>query len=91
MASPDEIHAAWETLKAACTDPEYAWALHCNLAVPIMDATSANHEESNQAGAYLMRHLFDCDITAHPNFGYQKSSAQTYHEARCEADLEEPT
>jgi hypothetical protein len=81
------INIAWSTLKdAAKDDPEWAWALFCNLAVPISDVTGVPHEKANQAGAYLMQHLFDYDITTHPLYKYEKSGAQVYTELRIAAD-----
>ncbi|MEG3086142.1 hypothetical protein [Sphingomonas sp. PB4P5] len=70
-------------------DPEMAWAWQCNIAVPIMDATGVSHRLANQAGAHLMQHLFDVDITTHPLFEYVKSEAQSYAEMRIEMDRQE--
>ncbi len=70
-------------------EPGYAWAWHCNLAVPIMDVTGASHEVSNAAAALIMMQMFDCDITQHPNYQGRKSSAQAYFEARIEAERQE--
>lgn len=71
------------------SDPEIAWAWHCNIAVPIMDVASVSHEKANQAAAHLMQHLFGYDITTHPRFEYEKSGAQAYAEMRIAADREE--
>lgn len=54
--------------KAMRDDPEYAWAWHCNIAMPIMDSSSLGHELANISAASLMRHLFDIDTTALPQF-----------------------
>jgi hypothetical protein len=90
-----EIANAITTLKNAMrTDPEYAWAWHCNLAMPIMDAYApasnasheAQHQAANEAAAHLMQHLFDYDITTDPRYAYGKSGAQAYAEMRIEAE-----
>jgi hypothetical protein len=82
-----EIAAAVDTLKRAMqTDPELAWSWHCNLAVPIRDATGISHSAANEAGAHLMHHLFDCDITTHPNYEGEKGGAQRYAELRIAAE-----
>lgn len=70
-------------------DPEYAWAVHCNLAVPIMDVTGVSHELANEAAAHLMQHLWQTDITTHPHYTGGKSDAQLYAEMRIAADIEE--
>jgi hypothetical protein len=52
-------------------DLEYAWAWHCNIAVPLRDALghgTISHEQSNLAAAHLLRHLFDVDITDYPHY-----------------------
>lgn len=85
----DDIKAAWDTLTEAMREPEYAWGWHCNLAVPIMDATGISHRKANEAAAHLMQHLWGCDITTHPHYEYGKSGAQTYAEIRIAAEREE--
>ena len=49
--------------RALRADPAYAWAWHCNLAMPIMDAIGVTPHQANKASAHLMRHLFDIDVT----------------------------
>jgi hypothetical protein len=84
------IGQAWGALKQACeSDPEFAWAVHCNIAMPIIDAIGVSHEQSNVASAHLMQHLFDHDITTHERFEYQKSGAQEYAEIRIAAEQAE--
>ena len=83
------VAEAWEVFEAAMKDPGYAWGWHCNLAVPIMDATGITHKQANMAAAHLMQHLWKCDITTHPNYQYEKSGAQAYAEFRIEADKAE--
>ena len=61
---PDQISAALVALKRAMAeDPMYAWSWHCNIAMPIMDATGVSHALANEAAARLMRHLFDIDTS----------------------------
>lgn len=87
---PASIPDAWNILASSMNaDPEYAWAWHCNLAVPIMDAIDVTHEQANVAAAHLMQHLWGCDITTHPMFKYGKSEAQAYAEFRIAMDAEE--
>lgn len=81
---------AWDFLKEMCAaDPDYAWSLHCNLAMPIMDVIGVDHQQSNVAAAYLMQHLFDHDITNHEHYQYEKSPAQEYVELRSRDEREE--
>lgn len=71
------------------TDPEYAWAFHCNLAVPIWDVTRCTHTYANQAAALIMRQMFDHDITTHQQYEYGKSAVQAHYEMRIEAERAE--
>lgn len=67
--APITIAQAFARLKAAIADdPDYAWAWHCNLAMPIKDELDVSHEQANQAAARLMRHTFDFDSAEHPYF-----------------------
>ncbi len=83
------------------TDEGYAWALFCNIAMPIKDAyaetfgsatvfgfmtDAMQHKVANEAAAHLMQHLFECDITTHEHYGYGKSGAQSYAEFRIAMD-----
>lgn len=90
MAQQDpqnEIVAAMATLKSAmASDPGYAWGWHCNIAMPIVDATGVSHKLANEAAAHLMQHLFDYDVTTHPHYDYDKSGAQSYAEMRIAMD-----
>ena len=84
------VAKAIDSLKTAMRDdPEYAWAWHCNLAMPIKDAIGVTHKDGNIAGAHLMSFLFDYDITTHPQYEYEKSGAQKYHEMRLAAERAE--
>lgn len=85
-----EVHAFSALQKLIHSDPEYAWAWHCNLAVPIIDA-GASQRQANEAAALIMAQMFDYDITAHPNYQWEKSGAQAYFEARREADSHDGT
>ncbi len=80
----------FETLKTEIqSDPGYAWAWHCNLAVPIMDATGISHAKANEAAALIMAQMFHYDITTHPHYEGGKSPAQEYFEIRVAAERDE--
>lgn len=52
-------------------DPEYAWAMHCNVAVPIRDELGgglASQAIANRAAARVISHLFGVDMTQHEYF-----------------------
>lgn len=88
---PDDLKKAWDTFQQAMrSDPEYAWAWHCNLAVPIMDAAGVSHEKANIAAALIMSQMFEYDITSHPHYEYGKSHAQAYGEMRIAIARAEP-
>lgn len=70
------------------SDPEYAWAWHCNLAVPMTDV-GVGRKEADQASALILSQMFDCDITTHPYWQGEKSGAQAYFEMRVAAEREE--
>ena len=58
--------SAFEKLGAAVTsDPDYAWAIHCNIAMPIMDELHCTHEQANLAAARILHHWWKIDITKH--------------------------
>ena len=69
-----------------CADPEVAWAVFCNIAVPLRDATGLARQPANEAAAHLMQHLFGCDITTHEHYEYGKSGAQSFAEFRIAMD-----
>lgn len=91
-----------KTLSAEiAADPEMAWAVFCNIAMPIKDAyapvfgaatvmgwvpDAKQHQLANEAGAHLMQHLFGYDITTHEHYQYGKSGAQDYAEMRIAMD-----
>jgi hypothetical protein len=66
--TPNPLHARQALEAALKADPDYAWAWHCNLAMPIMDDLKVSREHANWAAARLMRHCFDIDITRHANW-----------------------
>ena len=49
-------------------DPEYAWAWHCNITMPLKDELHCTHLEANNAAARIMQTLFSVDMTKHPHF-----------------------
>ena len=58
------IYDSFKILKTAIhTDHEMAWGWQCNLAMSVMDSTGISHKMANLAGAHLMSHIFDYDIT----------------------------
>jgi hypothetical protein len=62
------IGLAFDTLKQAVQeDPEYAWAFHCNLAVPFMDE-GGSHKAANRAAARIMYNLFRVDTSQNQHF-----------------------
>jgi hypothetical protein len=80
-------HAMQQLTAALQADPDYAWSWHCNLAMPVMDATGVTHRTANEAGARLMRHLFDIDITKHPHYAAPVAQPLTVTEAMVDAYL----
>jgi len=59
----DAAPSAFQSLKDALhADSDYAWAWHCNLAMPIMDSIHCTPEQANKASADLMKYLFDIDV-----------------------------
>lgn len=49
-------------------DPEYAWVLQCNLAMPIMDAVHCTHQQANMAAARIMMQWFEVDMERHEHW-----------------------
>ena len=84
-----EVHPIVALGKVCRDEPDYAWALFCNIAVPIMDAAGMSHKVANETAAHLMQHLFDHDITTHESYVYGKSDAQAYAEFRLAVDRDE--
>lgn len=81
----DKTTAPFDALASLiASDPEYAWAWHCNIAMPIMDASGCHLAMANTAAANVMWTLFRHDITTHPHFadtGGWKSNAQAHRRA----------
>jgi len=61
-------HPFWQLNDAINGDAEYAWAVHCNLAMPIMDSIRCTHEQANRAAARIMHQWFGLDITKHEHW-----------------------
>lgn len=79
-----------KTLSAEiAAEPEMAWAVFCNLAVPIREAARVSRQKSDEAAAHLMQHLFGHDITTDDRYEYGKSGAQNYAEMRIAMDEQE--
>lgn len=49
-------------------DNDYAWSLHCSLAMPIRDSIQCSYEAANKAGADLMYFLFDVNVREFPEW-----------------------
>ncbi len=84
-----DLHPIKALSREIAADDDYAWAVFCNMAVPIMDAAHVDHQIANEAAAHLMQHLFEYDVTAHPLYEYGKSDAQKYAEFRIAMDRQE--
>ena len=60
------IKEAWDRLtRAMIDDPDWAWSVQCNIAMPIMDHLQCNRKDANTAASMLIQHLFHYDITGH--------------------------
>ena len=57
--------------KAMENDSELAWSWHCNIAMPIHDATNLPKRKCNQIAVNLMRHLFDVDTSENDHYEYK--------------------
>lgn len=45
-------------------DPQYAWAWHCNIAMPIFDTMDEpDYLFANRCAARIMQNLFNVDMT----------------------------
>lgn len=66
-----DISAFGKLVEITKQDSEYAWTLHCNLAMPIMDELHCTHEQANKAAARIMQHWFQVDITKNKHWGYK--------------------
>jgi hypothetical protein len=84
--------SAMQILMDALTkDDEYAWAWHCNLAMPIMNSLKCTAVQANKAGADLMQHLFGIDIRKHTHWNHDapKLTVEEYMHAMDEGNLPE--
>lgn len=55
---------AWRTIQRhCCMDFDYAWSIHCNITMPIYDATQISRTRANEVAAIIMRHIFKYDVT----------------------------
>ena len=87
LLTPLDLETCFNVIRQQCLDdPMYMWSWHCNFALPIMDATMADHEKANQAAALIMAQVFNVDSTTSPYYCYNKSLAQIGYEARLEAE-----
>ena len=68
MSAIAPIHPFQALRELAQDDPEYAWALHCNIAIPIMDELRCTHEQANRASARVIKHWFGVDIDQHEHW-----------------------
>ncbi len=63
-----------ELTRALRADSDYAWSLHCNIAMPIMDShPGMTHQFANISAARVMMALFGIDMTEHPHWEDFKS------------------
>ena len=90
MSDSEAIRGAWEVLRqTAASDPEWAWALFCNISMPIYDTVGVEAGEADRAAAFLMFHLFEHDITTHPRYTAGKAAVHEYAEMRIAAERDE--
>lgn len=74
-------------------DADYAWSIHCNLAMPIKDSLKCSHESANRAAANVMQNLFGVDMTKHSHWeSFERQWAlekveEDKTEAECVAEL----
>lgn len=57
--------SAFDQLKAEIqADHAYAWAWHCNVAMPILDHChgALTHRQANELAAEVMQHMFGIDV-----------------------------
>lgn len=58
----------FSVLRAAIeADPEYAWAWHCNIAMPMIDSGCPD-KIANEGAARVMRNIFQVDTSQLPHF-----------------------
>ena len=64
-------HPFRELEKEIQNDPEYAWAIFCNIVMPIFVTGDIENQDANYFAARIMEHLFKVDMTRHEH--YEKS------------------
>jgi len=68
MENIGQVKQAMDTLRQnMVSDPEYAWAWHCNLAMSAYDE-GLPKPAANRAAARFMRSAFNIDMTQHEFF-----------------------
>lgn len=68
-----ELKEAWNTIERAClNDPEYAWAIHCNLAMPIYYC-GISHQKANEAASKIMESLFKVRTNTNENYKFSQN------------------
>ena len=62
------INKAYDTIKKWINeDPEYAWAWHCNIAMPMQDE-GCSYDLANRGTARVMSMLFGVDTSKNKNY-----------------------
>ena len=75
------IRDAWATLSERMReDRGFAWAVHCNLAMPFQDE-GGSREVSNRAAARIMDAFFGVDVRGFPEWDFD-GRADTLEEAK---------
>lgn len=62
----NKIKKAWDVLQSKMSnDFDWAWGVHCNISMPILDNSNGKLTpiEANIAAASIMQHLFNYDVT----------------------------
>lgn len=55
--------SAFEAMaEAVQSSKDYAWTIHCNLAVTIKDSGNVSHKKSNMIAAQIMKHFYNVDM-----------------------------
>lgn len=66
---------AFQTLKELMhADPEYAWAWHCNLAMPFIDS-GCDDAVAQEGAARVMQSFFGVDTRLNPSFKFARGVA----------------
>jgi len=75
------VHNMRGLMEKMQADKPYAWAWHCNIAMPIMDSIGISHEQANNAARYVMLHSFGVDVTQYDEW---KSLEKQWADVRSE-------